>query len=120
MNVALGRLLSAAVILLGVTPLVGWIREADALTRLLLGSATINVNTALCFVALGLAAWLRGSEHQRVRTVLESAAWIVATATVYEHLAGRSLGIDELLLDDPITQVGTPGRPSLGAALLSW
>ena len=117
MNVALGRLLSALVVLLGLTALLGWVVEEDALTTLFLGAATIKVNTALCFIALGLAGWLRGTDRQRTRTVLESAAWIVAIATTYEHLSGRSLGIDELILDDPITQDGTPGRPSLGAAL---
>ena len=117
MKVAIGRLLGAAVVLLGAVSLTGSVLEREELARLWVSPATLKVNTALCLVALGLAAMLRASREQRLRTILESAAWIVAVATVVEHLRGTSLGIDELALDDPFAASGDPGRMVLGTAL---
>ena len=99
---------------LGVAALVGWALERRALTDL--GTASsLKANTALCLVALGTAVMLMGTDRQRLRTVLEVAAAVVATATILEHARGRSLGIDELLFDDRFSPVGAAGRMSLGA-----
>jgi PAS domain S-box-containing protein len=115
-TVIVGRLLGAAVAALGVVSLVGWALEREPLTRLVGGSASLKVNTAICFALLGWAVVVDGRERQRVRTVLEVAAGAIAVATLFEHLHG-SLGIDELLLDDPFTTAGAPGRMSIGSAL---
>ncbi|MCZ7589725.1 MAG: PAS domain S-box protein [Gaiella sp.] len=117
MTVVVGRLLGAAAMALGVVVLVGWAIEDEALTRIVPGSTPMKVNTALCLVALGTACVLRRTGHERLRTVLEVAAALLAVASLVEHLRSRSLGLDELVLDDPFSTGSTPGRMSLGASI---
>ena len=101
---------------LGAIALVGWALERRRLTELGFGSSSLKVNTALCFVALGVAVMLRGTERQRLRTVLEVVAGVIAVATIVETLHGATPGIDELLFDDPFSPAGA-GRMSLGTAI---
>jgi signal transduction histidine kinase len=115
-KVVVGRSLAAGVVGLGLLTLVGWTFERKSLTSLV-DPANLKVNTALCLVALGAAAMLQRTRHERLRTVLEVAAGVLAVATLFEHIRGTSLGIDELLLQDPFTTTGAPGRMSLGSAL---
>lgn len=115
--VVFGRTLGAVVVALGALSLVGWAVESESLTRLFVSPSTLKPNTALCLVLLGTAVVLRATPHQRARTVLESSACAIAAATVFEHLRGTSLGIDELLFDDPFTTSGPPGRMVLGSGL---
>jgi len=99
------------VVVLGTAALVGWALQSRSLTDL--GTASsLKANTALCLVALGIAVLLMGTERQRLRTVLEVAAAVVATATILEHARARSLGIDELLFDDRFSPIGAAGRAS--------
>jgi PAS domain S-box-containing protein len=113
-----GRLLGAAVAALGLVTLLGWAIEREALTRLVGGSASLKTNTALCFVALGFAVMLPGDTRRRLRRALEVGAAAVAIATIAEHVGGGSIGIDELLFDDPFAATTrAPGRMSLGSAL---
>ena len=102
---------------LGVVALVGWALEIRALTQVFAGSSSLKANTALCFVALGTAVALRGTERQRLRTMLEAAAGIVALATTVEHAQAVSAGIDQLLFTDRFDPAGAVGRMSLGSSL---
>ena len=93
-----------------------WALQRRTLTDL--GTASsLKANSAICLIALGAAVMLMGTDHQRLRTVLEFAAAVVATATIVEHLRSRSLGIDELLFDDRFSPIGAAGRMSLGACI---
>jgi PAS domain S-box-containing protein len=105
------------VVALGLAALVGWAIERRALTELGFDSSSLKVNTALCFVALGTSVLLRGTERQRLRTVLEAATGVIAVATIVENVRGVSLGIDELLFDDPFSPASGAGRMSLGTAI---
>jgi PAS domain S-box-containing protein len=111
-----GRLLGGVVVALGAIALVGWALERRRLTELGFSSSSLKVNTALCFVALGVAVMLRGTERQRLRTILEVAAGVIAVATIVEIARGTSAGIDELLFDDPFSP-GAAGRMSLGTSI---
>ena len=113
----LGRSLGGVVVALGAVPLLGWVLESKPLTQLFVSPSTMKVNTALCLVALGIGVVLRSSSRDRLRTALVFAAWMVALAAIVEHLADVSLGINELLLDDPFTTAGEPGQMVLGTAL---
>jgi PAS domain S-box-containing protein len=117
MTVFVGRLFGAVTVALGVAVLVGWATEDDALTRIVPGSTSLKVNTALCLVLLGTATAIRQTRHERLRTVLEVAAALIAAATLFEHLRDLSLGLDELVFDDPFSRGPTPGRMSLGASI---
>ena len=112
-----GRLLGAAVAALGLFTVVGWALERESWTRLLGGSASLMVNTAICLVVLGVAVTLGGRGMRRHRAVLELAAGIIAVATIFEHARATSIGIDELVFDDPFSAGAYPGRMSLGTAL---
>jgi len=116
MSVFVGRVLGAGAVALGVVVLVGWTIENEALTRIVPGSTSLKVNTALCLVFLGTACVIRRTHHERLRTVLEVTAALIAAATLFEHLRHFSLGFDELVLDDPFS-TATPGRMSLGASI---
>lgn len=117
MTVFVGRLLGAAVVALGLVTLAGWALEREALIEVLPGSTSLKVNTTLCFVALGTAAMLRGTDRQRLRTILEVTAAIVTAATIAEHVWDTRIGIDELLFDDPFATTGAPGRMSVGTSI---
>jgi PAS domain S-box-containing protein len=112
-----GRLLGGVVVALGVVALAGWAFEIRALTEVFAGSSSLKANTALCFVALGTAVVLRGTERQRLRTLLEAGAGIVAVATIVGHAQGVSTGIDQLLFTDRFDPAGAVGRISLGSSL---
>ena len=71
MSVFVGRVLGAGAVALGVVVLVGWTIENEALTRIVPGSTSLKVNTALCLVFLGTACVIRRTHHERLRTVLE-------------------------------------------------
>lgn len=117
MTVFVGRLLGAAAVALGLVTLVGWAIEHEALTRIVPGSTPMKVNTALCLVALGTACVLRRTGHERLRTMLAVAAALLAVASLVEHLRSHSLGLDELVFDDPFSAGSTPGRMSLGGSI---
>ena len=112
-----GRLLGGVAVALGAIALVGWALERRRLTELGFGSSSLKVNTALCFVALGVAVMLRGTERQRLRTILEVVAGVIAVVTIVEVLRGTPPDIDELLFDDPFSPAGAAGRMSLGTSI---
>lgn len=124
-----GRLLAvvaAAVVgAIAALALVGWATGVNALVRSGLGGATMKLNTA---VALGACAGAvialsRGSVRgRRAAAVLGLVVAAVGAATLTEYLGPVDLGIDQLLIDDPLGRDGLryPGRPSpqTGVALL--
>ena len=118
-NVAriVGRLLGGVVVALGLVALLGWALERRALTELGLGFGSLKANTGVCFVLLGGAVALRGTEHQRLRTVLEAAAGLVAVTTILENLRGTSGWIDQALFDDRFSPADAAGRMSLGTSI---
>ena len=60
---------------------------------------------------------LRGTERQRLRTILEVVAGVIAVVTIVEVLRGTPPDIDELLFDDPFSPAGAAGRMSLGTSI---
>lgn len=101
----------------GVLVLVGWHREFSLLIEVAPALPSMKANTALSCVFAG--ASLLGSRAVRDRLrVLAVVPLLVGSATLVEWWAGVSLGIDELLVDDPFA-VTYPGRaaPQVAAAL---
>lgn len=119
------RALSAFVTSLGVFVLAAWLWGRGPFAAQLLA---MKPNTALSFIALGLACWAASNEQSaRARKLAASAVLTISGLTAIEHVLGVNLGIDELLFRDlstspahgrmaPMTALNLLG---LGLALLS-
>lgn len=108
------------VALLGLAVLAGWAADVEGLKSVLPGLATMKVNTALslvlCAIALGIAH--RGAATRAGRIICWSAATgagLIAAATLFEHITGWDLGIDQCLFIDPVRSAASPvlGRPAV-------
>jgi PAS domain S-box-containing protein len=120
---------------IGLLVLVGWSLDYHPLTSLTPRLAAMKPNTALSFVALGVALWLLGDAsaqrsvpHVRVARGLAAFVMLVGALTLTEYVFVFDAGIDQLLFIDRTKQT-LPGRMSpvtaahlvlLGAALLSY
>jgi PAS domain S-box-containing protein len=119
-RVSLG--ISAAIVVFGLSVLVGWAAGLDLLTSWDTGGVQTKVNAALCFVFLGLAlVVLAGSgSPRRIRLVrgLAFVAMALAGATLLEHMTGIDLGIDQALHADPTSASSPyPGRFAVQTAI---
>ena len=113
-TVLLSRICGLLVTVLGVFVLVGWAFGLDAVKSAGTGLATLKVNTALCFIALGVAlAYLSrtktGAHPNALATGAALFALAISLATLAEYAFGVSSGLDQILfLDDASTL--DPGR----------
>jgi PAS domain S-box-containing protein len=108
-------IISAAVIVVGVLVLIGWILALPALTGWLTDGVQTKVNAALCLIGLGLAVGLSPRRTDaRARLLASVLAGLVigaAGATLFEHVTGISLGIDQaFVLDRASATAPFPGR----------
>jgi hypothetical protein len=97
----------------GIAVLLGWLFDIAVLKSLAPGLATMKVNTALCFVATGVALWLARasaqSHHQhRVGRWLAVFVATTGTLTLVQYVSGVDVGIDQLFFRDPDSL--NPGR----------
>ncbi len=112
----------------GALVLVGWFLSIQRLKSLLPGLATMKANTAAGLVLAGVSLWLLVPEVGALsqadwrRRAARGAALLAASIgllTLGEYLAGRDLGIDQLLFEDLEGAIGAahPGRMSPATAL---
>ena len=105
-------------VLLGTVVIVGWHMHWHALVQAFPGHAPVQYNTALGFVALGLAmlaACRRWIVAARVLTLTLAA---LGAATLSQDLMGWRLGLDELFFaHDLDVATSTPGRMAPGTAV---
>jgi len=123
---ALAETLAAAVTAVGVSVILGWILALPLLTSWLPNLVQTKVNAALCLVGLGLALVFRLVPRRRPRAtwsaLLTLAVIAVAAATIFEHVTGIALGIDQAIESDKASATSPyPGRFAIqtGVALLS-
>ncbi|HEY9231628.1 MAG TPA: PAS domain S-box protein, partial [Blastocatellia bacterium] len=107
--------------LAGAVVLTGWALDAAALKCVLPGSPPMKANTAACFLLTGLALFLMQQNHQKARhgaRLVAIAVALVGLLTVSEYAFGWQLGIDRVLINEPVTalMIGNPGRMSPVAA----
>jgi PAS domain S-box-containing protein len=119
-RVSLG--ISAAIVAVGLSVLVGWASGLDSLTSWNPGHVQTKVNAALCFVLLGLALGVSvgWTSHRRIWLArgLACLALALAGATLLEHLAGVDLGVDQVLHADPVSASSPhPGRFAVQTAV---
>ncbi|MAS36968.1 MAG: hypothetical protein CL610_23390 [Anaerolineaceae bacterium] len=117
------RICAGIVITAGLVGLSGWLFNISLFRNLIAGSATMKVNTALCFILSGLTLWLLTLPESTpgYRTAIR---WlivvplIISGLTLSEYILNVNIGIDELLLADPATaESNFPGRMSPATAL---
>ena len=102
---------------IAVVVLVGWSFDVEALKRILPAFSTMKVNTAICAALSGVALFLATTERTPnwVPAAIAAAVLLVAGLTLYEYVAGSSLGIDEMLFAD-LDSVEQPGRMAPASA----
>lgn len=120
-RVILGLTLAAivATILIALVALVGWLFGVPQLGSWIAGESDTKYNAAISLLLLaGALAALVGDARTPLRTGLAIGAVLIAAATLFQHAASTDLGIDELVVDDPVQSgVGAPGRMGIATAL---
>jgi diguanylate cyclase (GGDEF)-like protein len=87
---------------------VGWQTRDIRLMSVLPGFITMKANTAVAFLACGIALSLMLGKYRSLAAWPAACAGLVGLATLFEY-AKNSLGIDEILFKDPYS-VYLPGR----------
>jgi PAS domain S-box-containing protein len=113
----IARVCGLASFIIGLFVLAGWTFGISSLQSLLPGFVTMKANTALGFVAGGLA--LVWSRDHRLQTVCAVVLVALGGMTLSEYLFGLNLHIDQILFHEPPGTIGTlaPGRMAPGSAL---
>ena len=108
------RIMAAASFALGTMVLVGWVLGIDSLTRVFPSMIAMKPNTAVGFVLGGMALWSirRDRPASRWAIGLAVAVAVIGGLTSLEYAAGLNLGIDEVLVREPLNAIGKlfPGR----------
>ena len=120
--VLIAKTMGAAVAVVGLVVLAGWLLGVPALIRLGPGWVPMKANAALGLLLSGVALWIAAAEtapwQKAARLALGAAVLALGAASLAEHIFEWRLGIDELLARDTISgQTDWPGRPSLVAAV---
>jgi signal transduction histidine kinase len=115
----------AFAILVGVTVLIGWWRDVDALRTIVPGLIPTIPNTAVAFIigGLGLLCALRSeydARFQRATSILGGALATLGSLFLFERVTGLNLGIDLLLFGDAVRAMewSPPGRPAINSSVV--
>jgi PAS domain S-box-containing protein len=91
--------------------LVGWVTDVDLLKSVVVGQVTMKANTAICFVASGVALWTLSRRAEggiaRAARALAATVALIAAAVLSQYLTGLDLGIDQLLFQERPGAIGT-------------
>ncbi len=110
--------LAAATTLLGIVVIFGWYTDNATLVQVLPAFVAMQFNTALGFVASGLALLSLLAGKDRLAAVAGGTAATVGSLTLVQYVFGVSLGIDELIMTHGITVgVSNPGRMAPNTAV---
>ncbi len=108
---ALSRFLAFLVIVIGGIGLAGWLFSIPAFKTVFPGLVAMKFNTSLCFIALGSSLLLLQHESaammkRRTAQILACLALLVGMLTLIEHLFGLDLGIDQVFVQESLTEAG--------------
>jgi diguanylate cyclase (GGDEF)-like protein len=111
-----------AAIAVGYLVLAGWVFHIDLLKSGLLGSASVEANTALGLIFLGVSLWLLLPDpprraHRYWGLLFGALAASLGAITVIEYVLGLDLGIDKLLFSVDAGATNSPGRMPLITAM---
>src|SRR5690348_1558274 len=117
LNKSFSRAASLMAVFVGGTVLLGWIFDITTLKSFLPELADMKANTALAFIAAGVALWFSTKDPftSRARYTVQSLGFTIAllgVLTLCEYIFHWQFGIDELLFKDPIGGIKNlvPGR----------
>ena len=111
--------LGSAVSTMGLVPLVGWILGHDALKGFGTAGITVKANTSIALVLSGLALLVLAPLRRptAVTWLGRGLALLVAAlgvATMFQHVSGVDLGIDQLLFHEEPGAAGTQSPNRMG------
>ncbi len=114
--------LAGVEVVFGMAVLAGWGFGLPLLTSWGSGLVETKINAAICFTGLGLALglqrWPAGRSSTWLGRVLAVVVLGIAGATLFEHLAGVGLGIDQALAPDTASAASPyPGRFAVQTAI---
>jgi PAS domain S-box-containing protein len=114
-NLVVASRIGVATIAVGALVLVGWNLDAPVLKSIVPGLVPMKANTALAFILLGTALWLRARapSHSAFQW-LTAFALVIAVATLVEFAVPLPFAIDELLLSEPIPMPATNAAGRMG------
>jgi PAS domain S-box-containing protein len=98
----------------GTLVLAGWAFDLALLKSLAHGASAMKPNTAVACLLAGTALWLTPGRGARVAA---AGLLLLSGTTLAQYALGRTLGIDQLLFDDPAIGTRGPGRMSVNTAI---
>jgi hypothetical protein len=108
--------LCALLSLLGLTVIAGWLLGVEALKSVLPGYATMKFNAALAFTLAGIGLATAPARNRRLIGVVTGAIVLtIGVLTLAEYGLNRNLGIDELVIRDAGTLVGSGHQGRMSA-----
>ena len=118
------QILAILTILLGASVLAGWAFHVQSLETILPGYVSMKANAALCFVLSGASLLIGYLSRPRTwkknwSFFLAVAVVLIAGLTLFEDVANRSIGLDELFFRDTAGAVHTasPGRMATNTSI---
>lgn len=103
----------AALVLLGVTVLLGWYTHSLRLIQILPSLAPMQRMTALSFALCGLSLYLIVTAHRKAAAAVATLPLLITVAVGLEYLTNANFGIDELLGSGYVNVLAPhPGRMS--------
>lgn len=112
-------------IVVGVTVLLGWTLDLDNVKRVVPGLVAMNPATAISFLGLSVALWLRQSPSvtnrvRRIANIAASIVLVIGLTRVAAYIAGVDVGFDQLLFPNAIEadSSGIPNRMAPNTATL--
>ena len=105
--------LSAAVAIVGLLVLAGWMYNVPAL-RTFAGPIVMQTNAAVGLVLCALALLSLGRVHAAITIIPALGAAAIGILTLLQHIAGWNLGIDELFYAERATAAATASPNRMG------
>ncbi len=112
------RAMSALVILLGLTVILGWHLKESSLVQIQDSFAPMQYNTAVSFLLSGIGLLCLTFGKTKTPFFLGIFVSLVGALTLSEYISGKDLGIDQLLMDHHLsTKTSHIGRMAPNTAL---
>ncbi len=123
--VIISHVLGLSVIVIAAGVLVGWAFDVTFLTSVRSGYPAMKVNSAIAFLATGIALLLhhhvrRGSKGRAIVDLMGAAIAALGILTLFQYTFGIDLGIDQLFFRESVTAFFTsdPGRMAPSSAVI--